>query len=569
MKKVISVFFPLLASFVVLSQNPTLSWAKSLGGESWDYGYCIITDDENNSYIGGSFKGTVDFDLGSGENNLTAAKNGSAFIQKNDVNGNLIWVKQTGDVNSGSSEIKSLAFDKLGNICVGGNFSGTIDFDSSNDEFSLTSSGHDDGYVQKIKTNGDLIWVKKLGGSEPDFLKAIAVDNNGNILSTGFFNKTADFNPGSGVNNLEAYPDYYPDIFVSKLNSNGDFLWVKKIGGPSSEYSNSVAVDMDGNIFITGSFISTTDFDPGVGTNEITSYGVNKDAFILKLDSNGSFNWVNRYGSAMYDLGNSVTADNEGNVYVTGGFDYGVGFDPPYYTSQSFVSRGEMDVFVQKLDTDGSSVWVKQMGGEGGDVGKSLKVDSKGDIIVAGIFSGTANFGTGLTEFNLESNGSDDIFIQKLNEDGDFIWAESFGGEGMDICHDIALDPFDNIYSTGVFSQSVDFDPGVNKYELTSSGGFDAFVQRINQYQVTDIKALIGDKYEKIYPNPTLGTVSVKFDKMIDVDIKVTNLSGEVILNQFGLRVDYYSFNLQQPKGVYFVEIISENVRHVHKLVLN
>ena len=267
------------------------------------------------------------------------------------------------------------------------------------------------------------------------------------------------------------------------LIQNGDFLWVKKIGGPSSEYSNSVAVDMEGNIFITGSFISTTDFDPGVGTNEIISYGINKDAFIIKLDSNGSFNWVNRYGSVMYDLGNSVTADNEGNVYVTGGFDYGVKFDSPYYTSQSFVSRGEMDVFVQKLDTDGSSVWVKQMGGEGGDVGRSLKVDSKGDIIVAGTFSGTANFGTGSTEFNLESSGSDDIFIQKLNANGEFIWAESFGANTV-ILHDIALDPFDNIYSTGVFSQSVDFDPRVNKYKLTSFGGFDAFVQRINQYQI-------------------------------------------------------------------------------------
>ena len=85
----------------------------------------------------------------------------------------------------------------------------------------------------------------------------------------------------------------------------------------------------------------------------------------------------------------------------------------------------------------------------------------------------------------------------------------------------------------------------------------------------SDIKALIGDKPEKIYPNPTLGSVSVKFDKIIDVDIKVTNLSGKVILNQLGLRVDYYSFNLQQPKGVYFVEIISESIRQVHKLVLN
>jgi hypothetical protein len=178
------------------------------------------------------------------------------------------------------------------------------------------------------------------------------VDSSGNVYTTGYFKSTADFDPDAGTQDLTSAGS--DDVFVSKLNSSGDYVWAKKFGGGGIDNGLSVAVDSSGNVYTTGLFSATADFDPGVGTQDLIS--VNSfDVFVSKLNSLGAFEWAKQFGGAGYDTGRSVTVDASGNVYATGNFDSTVDFDPGVGI-QNLVSAGGYDVFVSQLSPLGVSL---------------------------------------------------------------------------------------------------------------------------------------------------------------------------------------------------------------------
>ncbi|SVD69385.1 uncharacterized protein METZ01_LOCUS422239, partial [marine metagenome] len=161
----------------------------------------------------------------------------------------------------------------------------------------------DDVFVSKLDSSGNYVWAKSFGGTKQDVGNSVAVDSSGNVYTTGFFQGTADFDPGAGTTNLTTTgPEVGDDVFVSKLDSAGDLLWVKGFGG--AEYSfygpddrgYSVALDSSGNVYITGQFLGTVDFDPGAGTTEFTSSEYSfiwrNDVFVLRLDSTGNLGTV-------------------------------------------------------------------------------------------------------------------------------------------------------------------------------------------------------------------------------------------------------------------------------------
>ena len=123
-------------------------------------------------------------------------------------------------------------------------------------------------------------WAKSMGGGNPDWGNSVAVDASGNVYTTGFFDGTVDFDPGAGTFNLTSAVGY--DIFISKLDASGNFVWAKSIGGVNDDWGNSIAVDASGNVYTTGWFMNTADFDPGPGTFNLTTVG-SEDIFICKL----------------------------------------------------------------------------------------------------------------------------------------------------------------------------------------------------------------------------------------------------------------------------------------------
>lgn len=405
--------------------QPTLTWAKQFGGTGQERGHSVAVDASGNVYTIGNFGGTTDFDPGSGVFNLNAA-NGAVFISKLDVNGSFIWAKQLGD---GATSIQgySLALDNNGNVYTTGTYRGTGDFDPGVGVFNLTSTGNGDVFISKLDVNGNFVWAKSMGGvnthaSQHDRGWCITVDNLGNVYTTGDFDGTGDFDPGAGVYNLTAVG--VTDMFISKLDANGNFVWAKSVGsgGPTAanDYGRSVVVDANGNVHITGWFNYTVDFDPGPGVHTLVSFGA-PDIFVLKLDANGNFIWVKQMGGVSSDYGESIAIDAAGNIYTTGRF----------------------------------------------------------------LLQGThaADFDPGSGVYNLTSAGSHDIFVSKLDANGNFVWARRMGGTGNDYAdygRSIAVDAVGNVYTSGRFQNTVDFDPGTGIYNLTSAGDDDVFVSKLD-----------------------------------------------------------------------------------------
>ena len=388
---------------------------------------------------------------------------------------NLIWARSSG---TSSSEIaRSLSVDANGNVYYTGTFQGTMDFDPGPGTFTLSSAGSDDIYISKLDVNGNFVWARSIGGGLADAPYAIATDQSANVYITGSYNGTVDFDPGAGVSNLISVAATY-DAFVLKLDVSGNFAWARSVGGNDSDHGFGLSVDASSNVFVTGYFNLTGDFDPGPGISNLTSAGTD-DVFILKLNSSGSFQWARAVGGTNVDTGYSITTDAFGNVIVTGSFNQTTDFDPgiPVF---NLVSAGGNDVFVLKLNSSGNFVWAKSFGGTSEDEGRSVCVDPSGNVITCGFFEVSVDFDPGPGTYSLTSNGVLDAFISKLDPSGTLIWANNTGAGGNDAAYGVTTDASGNIYSTGYFSNTVDFDPGISSYTITSAGQYDVFIDRFD-----------------------------------------------------------------------------------------
>ncbi|MGC6468655.1 MAG: SBBP repeat-containing protein, partial [Chitinophagales bacterium] len=192
-----------------------------------------------------------------------------------------------------------------------------------------------------------------------------------------------------------------------------------------------------------------------------------------------NFEWAKSFGGTFDDQGYSIALDASGNVYTTGWFAGTVDFDPGAGTN-NLTAQGSADVFVQKLDPLGNLIWAKSFGGTSADQGYSIALDASGNVYTTGRFRGTVDFDPGAGLATLTSAGSDDVFIQKLDPLGNLIWAKSFGGTSADYGYSIAVDASGNVYTTGYFQGTVDFDPGAGTNNLTAQGNRDVFIQKLD-----------------------------------------------------------------------------------------
>ena len=323
-----------------------------------------------------------------------------------------------------------------------------------------------------------LTWAKRMGGNGNTEGWAIAVDANGDIYTAGRFSNTADFDPGPATYNLTSQIGGQ-DIFICKLDGSGNFVWAKQIGGPSIDYTFSIVVDAAGNVYTTGLFGGTVDFDPGAGIYNLTA--ASSDIFICKLDPSGNFIWAKQMVGTEVSNGFSLAVDASGKIYMTGYFKGTVDFDPGP-GNYSLTSAGVQDIYISKLDSSGNFIWTRQMGGAALDEGLSVVLDGHGNLYAAGIFSATADFDPALTTYNLTSAGGTDVFIIKLDTSGNFIWAKQVGGVSIygDVCRAIATDANRNVYITGSFDGLADFDPGPGTYNLTSTDNSNTFVSKLD-----------------------------------------------------------------------------------------
>ena len=326
-----------------------------------------------------------------------------------------------------------------------------------------------------------LEWAHHLGGTTFDEGYAVAVDDTGNVYLTGSMQGTGDFDPGPGTLNLTSNGNR--DIFITKLNSQGNLVWSHNIGGLFSDEGFAIEADASGNVYVFWEFNFHVDFDPGAGVFTLNQ-GTEGKVFLLKLDSQGNFVWAKAIGgpfaSGGVEAGNSLKLDISGNLYINGGFDGTPDFDPGAGVV-SLTSNGSEDIYVAKYNNNGDLIWVKGFGGAERDEAYFLDIDAAGNVYSTGRFRDVVDFDPGSGTSTLTSTGVYDVFVQKMDTDGNHQWSRSFGRsssteEGLGI----AVDPSGNVFTTGTFSGVMDIDPNAGTDNVTSRGAADIFVQKLD-----------------------------------------------------------------------------------------
>ncbi|QQS58667.1 hypothetical protein IPN35_03630 [Candidatus Peregrinibacteria bacterium] len=353
----------------------------------------------------------------------------------------------------------------------------TDDFDDSS-SYTVANSG-EIAFIIKSPTNPfyDSPDVLTFGGLKEAVAHDIAEDaSSGDFYITGYFSGTSDFDPTGGTDEQTSAGG--KDVFLAKYDSDSNYLWTKVFGGTNADAANAVAVDSSGNVYVTGCFWETADFDPDIGTDEHTSAG-GCDAFLTKFDSSGNHQWTKSWGGTGYDFGISVDTDTSGNIFVTGNFRETVDFDPNAGTVEK-TSVGKADFFVSKFDSSGNLVWNETYGSGEHDFVSSISVtqDVNGYVYLTGGFSGTIDFDPtgGIDEKT--SEGTSDIFLIKLANDGSYVWGDAMGGVGQDFGRSLSIASDGNIVLVGHFMGSADFDPTGGIDEKTSEGGKDNFTAK-------------------------------------------------------------------------------------------
>jgi len=323
---------------------------------------------------------------------------------------------------------------------------------------AIVGSSLGDVVVARFDPRGHLLWNKRFGDFNYQQSSAIAVDAVGNIVISGDFWGELDF--GGGALPCPGSPGN-PRAFVAKLDAHGRHLWSRCFGDGGQQQIGGLAVGPGGDVFITGYFAGTIDF----GDGPVEAEGVS-DLFVARLDSRGRAEWHTAYDTGTNGLHN-LAVDGRGNVFVSGDF-----LDAVRFGDRTLVAEAGHNVYVLKLDRRGEPRWAKRVGKGHYQTPWRLAADAAGNVVGAGAFGGTEDFGTGPV-----TAAAMDVFVVSLDGDGHHRWSETFGGPGSDWGSDVALDAAGNVLVTGRFQGTVNFGAGT----LVSAGGDDIFVAKLSR----------------------------------------------------------------------------------------
>lgn len=325
---------------------------------------------------------------------------------------------------------KAIAADENGITYVTGSFREFASFGPH----ILTSSGDKDIFIAKMDASGKWIQAIKAGGRNSDFGEAVTVDEKGNTYVTGSFHGKAEF----GSKRLTSDGD--SDIFVAKINSLGYCVWAVKAGGRFEDTGRAITVDENGNTIITGSFSSKATF----GFHHVSCPG-RMAIFVASLDEDGNWTWATQSGGTG---GYGIATDSFSNIFITGYF-----YKTANFGSTTLSTNDPYDMFVAKMDIFGKWVWATKIGRAGNVEKTAITTDHVGNSYITGSYYTTASFG----HDRLTCIGGCNMFVAKIDTNGNWLWAKQSDGMGPSYGNGIALDDSGDVYVAGFFSNSVTF----------------------------------------------------------------------------------------------------------------
>ncbi len=560
MKKIILLF--IISSQFVLAQAPNWNWVKKSTGDINEGFACVTTDSNGNVFAGGSIiSDTADFGLG------TVTTNGYAdySLIKYDASGTPLWMKTGGGI--GNEIVYNMTTDSSGNLYA------TVSFQSASVTFGSYTINNTstvpnevglldyDIALVKYDTNGTVLWAKKIGGLGNESLATVVCDALQNVYITTFSasqtlmvgNVSATANSNSLVGGV-----------LAKIDPLGTTLWIKRFGN-NDVYDNSFVsapvFDATGNIYVTGFFESET-FTLGSITYTNSEPGL-LDCYIAKLDSNGNIIWQKALQGNGDEGASVLVVQNELFMsfstrasQVIGSSTYS--FDGINYNSPTLYSSG----FI-KMNTSGQVNSVTNYSTIFNPIlSFNIKTDGASIYFTGQFNTPTISFGaTTLVNANSSTTvPTQDIFVAKMNTNGQFLWAKSFGGIGSEDALGFAIDPIDNLFIGGYFDSSL-ITLGSTTIANTSQTGYvDAYVAKLNSTTLStstfEREALV------ISPNPTQDYVTISTNESIK-KISIYDTNGRLLDTQYDVTVNLSGFTT----GIYFLDIHTENGMITKKII--
>lgn len=431
-------------------------------------------DNAGNLFVSGFFSGTLDANpTAPGTTTLASAGGDDILLAKYNPGGGLLWAKRFG--STGNDHGAGLAFDQGGNVYLTGYIDGTVSFGGASSP--ITSAGLLDAFIARFDNNGNAIWVRDVGGSNFDQGFGIAVTRGGTVYATGTFMGTADFDPGSGTQNLTD-AGLYNNGYVLKLDVNGNFAWVRQISSAQDVAALTLALDSSGNVAVGGGFNGSATF----GNVTLNTAGSN-DAFIASYTSTGTLRWAKGLGGTSDDHMESVAFDASGNIYGAGYYRTSADLDPGAgVVTVSTSSPGLYNGFVVELSSSGNYVGSATLPSVDYSFFTTLTVAPSGKVDVGGYYGTNANAGAA---GNLTAiGGADIVALQFAPGLGTVNWARSFGTAGNDQGYALASNAGDEVAMGGAFAGNMTIATAPATV-LTSTGLASAFVTEISENSVT------------------------------------------------------------------------------------
>jgi len=442
----------------------------------------VETDLNGNVYQSGAFRFTVDFDSSDKINAKASGYYNDAYVTKTNADGSFAWVWRTEGYFGAYAT--SVTTDEQGNVYATGYYNGKTDFDSDRyaSEYKYTRYSWDAFYV-KLDKDGNLIWVKTLNGNRDEYAQDIVVDKNGNIYVTGYYNASIlDFDPGFYTVDWQGILGY-TTLFVSKINSDGTYGWTHRSGHVTGDIQGlkievgTQAEESSDLIYVTGHFSGTVDFDANdqnsdANLNTIISNG-SSDGFIFQLNDQGEFNWLRTIGGISSDFIRDLHTTETG-VYVVGTAIDEISFGDGL-TEERLGTPGGRNVYYSQFNADGSYVKTKILPSTSASFNLHLAIDDNENVYVSGVFAESTDFYSGadpLLSDVREIDGYSNVYISKYLPSGDSVWTKTLAINGNESLRGMSLAANGNLYLTGKFSNSVDFDPSLEGEAIKTASGY-------------------------------------------------------------------------------------------------
>lgn len=521
-------------------QSPNFAIRFGTNSTSYSQGvWDVHIDNNGNTYAAGNFNGTSNFNPSGTALNFTAFSTyADGYIAKYNSSGVAQWAIPFTTQNIGGASTNNSNYavgvttDLSGNVYATGMFYGTVDFNPSASVNNLTSNGGSDIFVAKYNSSGQYQWAYKIGGSTNDAGQRICIDGLGNVVIVGYFGLGAsavEFNTtGSGASATRT-SNGLNDIFVVKYSSSGSFVQVTSLGGIGNDLANDVKTDLNNNIFVTGTYAGTMT----INSLSVTSAG-NTDAYLLKLNSNLTAQFLFNLGGTSADKSESLAIDSNNDIIIAGTVSGTAGTSFDMNPSASQVNNITLGVnatenFLAKYDNDGNYKWATAFSGTANHLSRPLGLgtDLCDNIIIGGAYTGTINFNPSGSGASFTSTSQWGAAVAKFSASGNFRWAFMLTGYSVS-AYRLAYNKVVNKYAIGgdiitnTTYPNADFDPTGTILNLSS----------MNANYANAMLALYPDPGNTI-PSITLGNIASISSSANNFTIPYTSTTGSP--NQYSI----------------------------------